>query len=149
MTPENQPTVSKFSPPGRKPKLLVLIIILILIAVALVVVLGRQNKPAPTTNAPAPQAVAESIVTLNSDGLNPQSIKVNKNSKVTWINQDQKPHQIASDPHPTNSQLPGLVSTTLTTGDSYSYVFTDSGTFTYHDHLDPLNSAFQGTVIVE
>ncbi len=95
----------------------------------------------PTTNAK---------VTITKDGMIPATITVIKGSQITFINTDIKPHQIASDPHPTHDGLPGFDSEeALKKDESFSFIFENSGKFSYHDHLNPNNSKFTGTVIVQ
>ncbi len=85
-------------------------------------------------------------VSLTAKGFSPATISVKKGTVITFTNQDTKPHQVASDPHPIHTALPGFVSTALSKGASYSFVFEKTGTYTYHDHLNPLK--FNGTVMV-
>lgn len=100
-----------------------------------------------------PEVAKEEVVATQSEifiedlGFTPSTIQIKKGSQVTWTNKSQAPHWIASDPHPSHDGLPGLDSTSaIAQNDSYSYTFEKSGTFTYHDHLNPLK--FKGTIIV-
>jgi hypothetical protein len=46
---------------------------------------------------------------------------------------------VASDPYPSNDKLPGLNSqSSLAPNSSFTYIFEQSGTFTYHDAQNPL-----------
>jgi plastocyanin len=86
-------------------------------------------------------------VSITANGFEPNTILVSAGTKVTWVNRNSEPHWVASNPHPDHSDLPGLDSEEpLGPGESYSYVFKDSGRFGYHDHLNPETN---GTVIVE
>lgn len=87
-------------------------------------------------------------IKVTSKGFEPQTITVKKGTTVNWINEDTKPHQIASDPHPTHANLPELNSG-LPLGDDevYTFTFDKTGEFTYHDHINPFK--FKGTVIVQ
>lgn len=94
------------------------------------------------------EAAPSATVEITATGFVPQTIKVKKGQGVMWINQDTASHQIASDPYPMNDILPTLNSAEpLAGGESYSAVFEESGTFTYHDNLDPIG--YQAIVIVE
>ena len=87
-------------------------------------------------------------VQISADAFTPQTVKINKGESVTWVNTDGKPHEVAADPFPSNSQLPSLkTQDALAQNDSYTYTFDQKGTFTYHDPLNPL--ALKATVIVE
>lgn len=86
-------------------------------------------------------------VSITQDGFSPQTIQIKKGQSVTFTNTDSREHQVASDPHPTHTNLPGFDNQeALLMNDSYVYTFEKTGTFTYHDHLNPLK--FHGTVVV-
>ncbi|OGH39232.1 MAG: hypothetical protein A3B44_00660 [Candidatus Levybacteria bacterium RIFCSPLOWO2_01_FULL_38_21] len=87
------------------------------------------------------------VVKITKDGFVPATIKIDKGTKVTWINQDISLHKIASDPNPAQPNLLGFVSKNLARGDSFSFIFMDSGTFTYRDQLNL--SKYKGVVIVK
>lgn len=94
------------------------------------------------------EAAPAATVEITADGFSPQTIKVKKGQSIMWVNKDTKPHQVASDPYPTNDALPELNSDEpLAEGESYSATLENAGTFTYHDNLDPVSH--QATVIVE
>ncbi|MBW3538538.1 cupredoxin domain-containing protein, partial [Candidatus Parcubacteria bacterium] len=103
------------------------------------------DRPAagPIGTAPA-RAVA---VTITDQGFVPATVQVPAGSRVTWTNSDAAAHQVAADPHPTHDSLPGLQSIALGKGGSFSHTFDAPGTYTYHDHQNPLK--FRGTVVVE
>jgi plastocyanin len=138
-------------PPKKKP-----VILIVGIVIAAAIVLGavywvmRDNEADQTSNPSATtteQATTASVV-INKDGFLPATIKVKKGTTVTWTNQDASPHRVASDPHPTHEGLPGLDSgEPLAKGDTYSFTFEKTGTFTYHDHLNPMT--LQATVVIE
>ena len=94
------------------------------------------------------QAVADVTVEVTASALQPETIKIKKGGSVTWINKDTAPHLIESDPYPEASTLPSLNSgEALSTGESYTHTFDETGTFTYHDQLNP--STLKGAVVVE
>lgn len=79
-------------------------------------------------------------------GFTPNAITVAPGTKVTWIADDDFQPFVASDPHPTHTDLPGLSSGTLGMGETYSFIFTQLGTWGYHDHNA---SQFTGKVIIQ
>jgi plastocyanin len=112
---------------------------------------AKEEAPAPTTPA-AEQAptINDTVVEITATGLNPSTVKIPAGSQVTWKNTDAKERRISADPYPSRSSLPELDSQDpLAQGDSFSFIFEDKGTYTYHDYLNPTDKAFQGTVIVE
>jgi len=90
--------------------------------------------------------VGNTIVEITDSGFNPQTIVIKKGSVVTWINRGDQTHTVASDPHPTHTDLPGLISNPMKKNQSFSFTFEDVGTFGYHCHLH-LNE--KGKVIVK
>lgn len=96
----------------------------------------KMLSPAPAT-----------FVDIKKDvGFLPNTMTVAPNTKVTWIAIDDFMPFVASDPHPTHTDLPGLSSGTLGMGETFSFTFTTAGTWGYHDHNA---SQFTGKVIVQ
>ena len=127
-----------------------LIAITIIVALAIVVVgailgLAVRNKGGERATTSKP---TQPSVEITKDGFNPATITVNKGSTITWTNKDTDPHWVASDPHPTHTGLKGFdAGENINAGESYSFPFEKTGTFTYHDHLNPLK--FHGSVEVK
>lgn len=87
----------------------------------------------------------ESTVWVVNGSFNPSVITVEVGDTVTWINKDIIDRRVASDPHPSSTDLPELVSEDLGEGDSYSYTFNEAGEYSYHDFLNPIK---KGKIIV-
>ena len=85
----------------------------------------------------APAADAE--VQIDQYAFLPQRITVKPGTTVTWTNEDDAPHTIAS-----SAKL--FKSKALDTGDKFSFTFTTPGTFAYFCSLHP---QMTGTVTVE
>jgi len=128
--------------------ILVAAVMAILVLTLAVSKLNRQEiAPTPSST---PAAALPAQVSITKAGFAPATISIKAGTQVTWTNSDDQPHQVAADPHPKNDSIPGLDSdTTLLAGDSFSFTFEKPDTYTYHDHLNPLNATWQGTVIVE
>jgi len=107
-----------------------------------------QNPPTPAPSGQLPSAQEKETfnIYIQNFAFDPPSLTVKAGTTVTWTNQGSAPHQIASDPHPTHTDLPGLQSAVLSTSQSYSFTFTKKGIWGYHCHLHP---AMTGTIIVE
>ncbi|MDP2672117.1 MAG: cupredoxin domain-containing protein [Candidatus Daviesbacteria bacterium] len=100
------------------------------------------------TSAPVTISSSQAQVTITDKSFEPATLQIEKGQQVTWVNQDQDLHQVASDPHPTHTNLSGFDSEEpLAKDDAFSFIFEKEGTFTYHDHLNPLE--FKGTIIVK
>lgn len=90
-------------------------------------------------------AIAADTITIADGKFSPEIISVNISTKITFVNKDSKPHQIASDPHPTHTDLPALNSTILYKGESFSLVADTAGE--YKMHLED-NPSVGGKIIV-
>jgi plastocyanin len=105
----------------------------------------KETPPKPATKTVSVEDTAS--IDISAKGFVPATLSVKSGTLVTFTNKDKKAHQPASDPHPAHDSLPGFDSQTkLQKGQSYSFLFDKEGTFTYHDHLNPLT--FNGSIIV-
>ena len=85
----------------------------------------------------APATDAE--VDIDQFTFTPQHITVKAGTTVTWINEDDVPHTIASSSKPFKSKE-------LDTGDNFSFTFTTPGTYAYICSVHPYMT---GTIVVE
>ncbi len=99
------------------------------------------------------QAAPSATVEVSAQGFQPQTIRIKKGETVTWVNKDSAAHRVMADPF-TNDESAhgghhdGIDShSPLAQDESYTSTFEKTGTFNYHDQLNP--TAFRGTVIVE
>lgn len=99
-------------------------------------------KPAVQAFSAADVIPESATVVISSTGFLPSVIVVKPGTKVTWFNKDLKPHWPASDPYPSQTDLPGFdAKSGLSQGETYSFVFNKVGRWGYHDHLNPELSA--------
>ena len=86
------------------------------------------------------------IVTYNSSGFNPSVININKGDTVKFVNESSGSMWVASDPHPVHTDYSAFdAQKNYSNGESYSFTFTESGAYEYHNHVNP---SMRGTVIV-
>lgn len=111
-----------------------------------------------TENAAA-QTSAPTTASVTYDGraYSPQTVTIKRGGTVTWTNTGSGNMWVASDVHPTHTEYAGTSrrehcpDTTGSAfdqcegGSSYSFTFTKSGTWEYHDHI---NASAIGSVIV-
>jgi plastocyanin len=95
-----------------------------------VVALGLLLIPAAGQAAPA----ATRNVSIKSGAFSPTSVTIKTGDKITWKNTDSKSHQVVSDSGAFASPILGANRT-------YSFTFTKTGTFRYHDGLYPSHKA--------
>jgi len=98
-------------------------------------------------------------VTYSGSSFSPQEVTIKKGGTVTWKNASGANMWVASAQHPTHIVYSGTSRTehcpdTSRTafdqcvgGGDYSFTFAKTGTWGYHDHLNP--SAFGKIVVVE
>ncbi len=79
-------------------------------------------------------------------GFTPSSMTAPAGTAVTWISLDSSAPTVASNPHPTHTDIPGFETTTVMMGQSWSFTFTQAGTWGYHNHNFPDQG---GTVTVQ
>lgn len=103
----------------------------------------QQVETTPTP-LPQPEATAKTAtpasVAISNFSFNPSALTVSVGTKVTWTNNDSVPHTVTSD---TGNTLGSL---TLSSGQSYSHMFTQVGTFSYHCSVHP---GMTGTIVVQ
>jgi plastocyanin len=71
---------------------------------------------------------------------------------VTFVNNDNRPHEIASNPHPAHGSCPSIEGGlgSLAPGQTRTTrAFANSGSCGFHDHLDDSNPALRGTINVQ
>lgn len=91
-------------------------------------------------------------VTITSAGVSPSSVTVAGGQSVTFINNDSRSHEIASNPHPQHGSCPSIEAglATLAPGQTRTtHAFANAGTCGYHDHLNDSNRALQGTITIQ
>ena len=91
-------------------------------------------------------------VTIGAGGVSPNTVTVAVGQAVTFVNNNNRTHDIGSDPHPQHGSCPSIEAGigVLTAGQTkVSRAFGNAGTCRYHDHLDDSNQAFRGTIVVQ
>lgn len=86
-------------------------------------------------------------VSIDDEGFDPATITIPVGTTVVFTNNGQALHWPASDPHPTHTNVSGFdAEKGLPTGETYSFTFTEQGTFGMHDHL---NAKMKGLIVVQ
>ncbi len=85
------------------------------------------------------EVVSGPHVTIDNFTFSPKTLTVTVGMTVTWINQDDTPHRVASVDNV-------FASDALDTGDQYSYRFTTPGIYRYYCSIHPKMTA---TIIVQ
>lgn len=82
---------------------------------------------------------------VTPNGFDPNTVSIRLGQTIVWTNYDTKGHDIVSTPNKLDPILVGFKSPVMLQNQTYSFVFDKTGTFTYHDSLNP---NFSGTVVV-
>lgn len=100
-------------------------------------------------NVNAAAQTTSSSVDVTSSGFSPRTLAVKKGTTVTWTNNSGPRVYVAPDTHPTHIKYRGVWdddgSGDIANGETYSFTFQTTGTFTFHNHL---SSGRTGTITV-
>ncbi len=144
-------------------KTLVIVIIAIIVVVGGVFIFSSNKTQAPKNefidtskipplvgeNPTPTQPVTPKTITVEygANGFSPASIEINVGDTVAFINKSTSNFWPASNPHPTHTDYPEFdAKKNITPGETYSFTFTKTGTWGYHNHKNP---AEKSTVIVK
>jgi plastocyanin len=114
---------------------------------------GTSSTSGATGSSTSPMTAT---VTYNGTSFSPKDVTIAKGGTVTFKRQAGTMN-VASDEHPTHTEYNGTTRTQhcpnngdafdqCTPGDSYSFTFTKTGTWEYHNHANP---GATGTVTVK
>ncbi len=120
------------------------IALVVFIALAAFVVLNRNKSSVNSNISTTGTNSEENTVVYTNSGFVPNSLIVTVGTKVTFINQSGNTMWVGSDSHPVHTEYSAFDQ--LKTGESYSFAFTETGTYNYHNHVFPSHT---GMVIVE
>ena len=103
---------------------------------------------APPTPAPAP--TGPPTITITASGMTPLEIAIAVGQRVTFVNNDQRAHDVVGGVDPAHPDCPEIIQAGfLTPGQSRDTgVFTSARTCEYHDHTALGVAAFQGRIII-
>ncbi len=102
---------------------------------------SSQNAPTSPSVAPTINTDANSI-TIENFAFNPATLTIKPGSTVTWTNRDGVDHTIVAD----SGSPASFKSEALADGASFSFTFTQPGTYGYYCSIHP---SMKGTIIVQ
>jgi plastocyanin len=90
-------------------------------------------------------------ITIGPAGVSPAEVRIRRLNGVRFVNNDVRPHAIASDPFQTHTDCPATNGVGfLNPGESGSTrTFTEVRTCGFHDHLNEFDTTLKGRIIVE
>lgn len=93
----------------------------------------------PEASCPQQQAASDettgTAVTIENFTFSPDTLTVPVGTEVTWANRDDIPHTVTSNDKTT------FASSLLDTGDTFSFIFNNAGTFDYFCSVHPMMTA--------
>ena len=94
---------------------------------------------------------ATATITITASGVSPKEVTVAPGSRVAFVNNDTRPHEMNSNPHPTHGECPAI--------DDVSFIQAGQTKLTgnlnvarvcgYHDHNQDTNTSLQGTIRIQ
>ena len=102
-----------------------------------------QATQQPTVTKPSGQTFT---IAIDKTGFTPGQLGIKAGDTVVFTNRDTSPHWSASNPHPIHNGYPekgGCIESTfdackpLAQGEQFKFTFLYTGTWCYHDHLNP------------
>jgi plastocyanin len=78
-------------------------------------------------------------------------VTISVGQSVTFVNNDSRSHEIASNPHPVHTDCPSTNALgTLSAGQTkLTNAYTVARSCGFHDHLNPDNAALQGNIVIQ
>lgn len=109
---------------------------------------SRNTEAGSSTagNGVSEQSANTSTITYTDDGFSPSTITVKTGTTVIIKNEASHALQFDSDPHPAHTGNTELNVNNVPTGGNETFTVKRTGTFGYHNHLNPSDT---GTIIVE
>jgi hypothetical protein len=133
----------------------------ILVTLTIAACSGGGSTPAPTsptppvttvpvTPTPAPAPPGPPTITITPSGMTPLDITIDVGQRVTFVNNDQRAHDVVGGIDPSHPDCPEIIQAGfLTPGQSRDTgIFTSARTCEYHDHTALGVPAFQGRIII-
>jgi plastocyanin len=110
------------------------------------------TTPTTPTSPTNPTNPSTATITIGTDGrVSPATVTIAVGGRVTFINNHNVPHDMASDPHPSHTDCPPMDQVGfLTSGQQRtSGNFTTARTCGFHDHNRETDTGLQGRIIIQ
>ena len=120
------------------------LVILILLGIATLNLLN-DNKPSVVKTVDYAQEVPIQV-SITKTGYFPSTVSAQVGRIIIWTNYDSVPHTVSANPYPFDNGPGNFKSKPISPQKTYQIVFKKSGTYKYHDDLNP--TTFNGTIVV-
>jgi plastocyanin len=109
---------------------------------------GGSNSPTSPTTPSSPATT----ITIGGDGrVSPSTLTVPVGSRVTFVNNHNRGHEMASDPHPEHTDCRELnaVATVQPGQSRQTDNLTTAKSCGFHDHGEPDNAGLRGRIVIQ
>jgi plastocyanin len=116
---------------------------------------GGSSSTAATSPSPTPPpaggGTSTPTITIANNTVTPKNITATRGSRVTFVNNDNQPHDMESDPHPVHTDCPEINQVgLLSPGQSrQTGALNTARTCGYHDHNRDMVASLQGTITIQ
>ena len=111
---------------------------------------GNDNPNSPSGGSGGGGGTVAGTITITAAGVSPKTMTVAAGSRVTFVNNDSRPHDMNSDPHPEHTNCPEINVGFIAAGASgTTQNLTRARSCGYHDHNQPEVAALQGTIVIQ
>ena len=112
---------------------------------------GDSSTPTSPSGTTITIPSSDVSITITSSGVSPKALTVSAGSRVTFVNNDSRSHDMASNPHPVHTDCPEINSAGfLQQGQSRATANLNTArTCGYHDHLRDSDTSLQGTITIQ
>jgi plastocyanin len=113
---------------------------------------GCGSSPSsPSNGSSGGTPTSTTTITLTAAGASPSAISVTQGTRVIFINNDNRQHEMTSNPHPEHTDCVELNQIGfLSPGQQRETGNLNTvRTCGYHDHNDPNNTRFQGRIVIQ
>jgi plastocyanin len=118
-------------------------------ALLLITSCGGDDGPTAPSGGGTGGPIAATI-TITASGVSPRTVTVAAGSRVTFVNNDSRPHEMNSDPHPEHTECTEINVGDIQAGASRTTQnLTRVRTCGFHDHNQPTVTALQGTITIQ
>ena len=109
----------------------------------------QDGTTSPTLNVGG--STGGATITITSEGVSPRNVTVVRGAQVTFVNNDNRPHDVRSDPHPDHGDCAPInqVGIIQPGNNRQTGNLTTPRTCGFHDENDASDSSFQGTIRIQ
>jgi plastocyanin len=112
---------------------------------------GGGSPPSPSTTTTSVGGGGGATITIANNAVSPKTITVSPGTRVTFVNNDNRSHDMASDPHPEHTDCPEINQVGFLNPNQSRQTgnLNTARTCGYHDHNQDTNQNLRGTIVIQ